>query len=650
MFKPVQQSLLLSLCLTLFSCTPTPTAQQVETLVNGRDLKFTQSLRIAEQDEPRTGWQPDDLALAEDGRVWVLDGKHHRLLQVSSTGVVSLIAGQDQSGLKDGSAEKSRFNSPRSLFWTGQNLLIADSGNHIIRRLHLSPDAEHVETLSLSFDSNQAQSVQALERPVGAIEDREGNLYVSDAGLHKLLRFNTQGQEDARLDWPLDRLLNKLWLGPHQEIYFADNLGLWQWQADAQPGTEIKAIVSASEALSRLSGLGFYAGQLFYSDLYRHQIWRLDQNQAQVAIASNAPQNDEPTLSFPAALAFNHQGGVLADLQGARIRRLSFQQGQWQVSTLARSGTQGFGLRREGEDLSLPHGILYQPKTQEILVSDYYNQRLLRINAAGEATPFLNREQIETGPGLDLPAGLAQQGEGPLYISSSGSHRIFVYQQGQLKVLAGTGKTGFQDGQGSAASFNLPWGLTLDPAGNLYVADHGNHAIRKVTPAGEVTTLAGTGWPGYANGPARQAQFQHPVDLVRRPDGSLIISDSWNHQLRILSPQGQVSAYTSQTTAGTQEGNLKNAQFYLPSGLSLGPDGSLYVADSWNHRIRHISPNGQVSTLAGSGRLLNFNSGIREGSGAEALFQQPRALTVDPVTGRVFVADTGNHRVRVITP
>lgn len=648
--RPKSRSPFLSfvLILTAAACRPSPTAQNVDTLVNGRALKFTDSLKLAQHGEPRTAWQADDLALADDGRVWVLDSKHHRLLEVSSTGVVSLLAGEDQSGLKDGSAEVARFNKPRSLFWNGQSLLIADSGNGVIRRLHFSPQLR-VETLKLGFESEGSSLSQGLERPVGAIEDAQGNLYVSDAGRHQLLRFDASGRQSAQIDWPLDRLLGKLWLGPQQQIYFADNLGLWQWQAELS-SRPVRAVVSAGPSLSRLSGLGFFEGQLYYTDLYRHQIWKLNHNQAELAIARETLQAEEKQLNLPASLAFNHQEGVLADLQQSLIRRLSFKQGHWQVSTLARSGTQGFGQRQEGEDLSLPHGILYQAETQEVLVSDYYNQRLLRINAAGEATPFLNREQMTSGPGLDLPAGLAQQAGGPLYISSSGSHRIFSYQAGQFKLLAGTGQPGFEDGQGSAASFNLPWGLTLDPAGNLYVADHGNHAIRKITPGGQVTTLAGTGWPGYANGPAHQAQFHHPVDLVRRADGGLIISDSWNNQLRLLTPTGQVRAFSGQTTAGKQEGSLLKAQFYLPSGLSLAPDGTLYVADSWNHRIRQVSPAGQVTTLAGSGRLLNFNGGIREGSGADALFQQPRALSLDPISGRIFVADTGNHRIRVITP
>lgn len=630
------------LMLTLVACQSLPAAQ-VSTLVDGGKLKFSPSVRLLNQDhEPRTGWQPHDLAIADDGRVWVADTQHHRILQISATGIIDVLAGSGQSGFKNGKGPEAQFDTPHGIYWTGSELLVADTGNQAIRRISAAG-----ETSTLKLQGKR-------ERPVSVLQDTQGRVIVADAGRPALLSYDADGTEHLLLQLSANRLLQKVQQSPDGRIFYADNYGLWElngsiWRLDGHYPVFLEA---GTDSFSRLGGWLFLsANKLLLSDTYGHRLLEYQDGKYASLLAHETDHEAmEPTglkLRYPGALASNRQGTVVvADLRNERVQRLQQQQGQWQVSTLAENGTQGFGVRSDGEDLGMPHNLLYVAASQEVWVSDYFNHRLLRINPQGEATPWL--EKREGRPALVLPTGLARTPDGTLYIASSGNHSIYRYRNQQLTLFAGSGKASLQDGQGEAASFNLPWGLCLDSTQNLYVADHGNHALRKITPTGQVSTLAGTGQAGFRNGPGASAQFHHPVDVYCQPNGKLWLSDSWNHQIREISPEGYVRSFTGQTKAGLREGSLPKAQFYLPSGLAMAPDGSLLVADTYNHRLRQITPSGEVKTLSGLGRLLNWNSGTTDGKGEQARFYQPRGLSVNPQTHELYVADTGNHRIRVV--
>jgi sugar lactone lactonase YvrE len=197
------------------------------------------------------------------------------------------------------------------------------------------------------------------------------------------------------------------------------------------------------------------------------------------------------------------------------------------------------------------------------------------------------------------PYGVAIGPRGAIYVADGGeANRIRIVQpDGAVSTLAG-GKEGFVDGLGAAAAFNTPSAIALDHLGNLYVADTGNHAIRRIAPGGAVTTLAGNGSPGYVDGIGRAAQFNGPVGIAVDDAGIVYVADTYNDRIRRIAPDGTVT-----TLAGTGKPNLFDgpgpaAAFDTPSALAVDHDGNLYIADTGNNAVRRLRPDGTVDTLA----------------------------------------------------
>jgi len=210
----------------------------------------------------------------------------------------------------------------------------------------------------------------------------------------------------------------------------------------------------------------------------------------------------------------------------------------------------------------------------------------------------------------------------------------------QVSLVAGTGEAGFIDGPGINAQFNSPFGIVLDPAGNLYVADSRNHRIRKITPAGIVSTFAGTGVPGFVDGPGINAQFNSPKGIEIDNLGNLFVTDTGNHSVRKITPAGVVSTIAGTGGSGFANGPGISSMFSSPFGIQIDGAGDLYIADNGNHRIRKITSAGIVSTAAGTGV-----SGYMEGPVATAQLRGPTDVRVNS-SGELFIVDQGNNRIR----
>jgi sugar lactone lactonase YvrE len=250
--------------------------------------------------------------------------------------------------------------------------------------------------------------------------------------------------------------------------------------------------------------------------------------------------------------------------------------------------------------------------------------------------------------GFSGPSGLACDGSGNIYVADTGNHTIRkVTPAGVASTLAGlAGVSGSTDGQGDEARFFQPAGVACDAGGNVYVADTGNHAIRKVTPDGVVTTLAGmAGVPGAADGTGAASAFFSPQGVACNPGGIVYVADSGNHTIRKITPSGVVTTIAGAAGAqGSIDGPGSVARFRLPTGIACDAAGKLYVADTNNHTVRVITSAGVVSTLAGTAG----SSGSATGTGAAARFNFPKAVTCD-AAGTLCVADWANHTVRRIT-
>jgi len=271
--------------------------------------------------------------------------------------------------------------------------------------------------------------------------------------------------------------------------------------------------------------------------------------------------------------------------------------------------------------------------------------RLLKITPAGGVQTILPSGGFY---------GVAVAPDGTVYASQIHGHRILkVTPAGGVSVLAG-GTRGSADGIGAAAQFYYPCGLALDEAGLLYVADRDNHRIRRIDPStGEVTTIAGSSL-GYADGTANAAQFNTPWGVALDGAGTIYVADSGNYRIRTISPAGEVTTLAG-SVQGLADGIGAAARFATPWGVAVDAAGLVYVADASNgngdffrigpanNHVRLVSPGGLVTTIAGS-----TSPGYVDGAPPAARFNGPRGIAVGP-TGAVYVADEQNNRVRTVS-
>ncbi len=242
---------------------------------------------------------------------------------------------------------------------------------------------------------------------------------------------------------------------------------------------------------------------------------------------------------------------------------------------------------------------------------------------------------------LRSPEGVEMDAAGNLIITDRGNNRIRkVSLAGIMSPVAGADVVGFVNGAAAAARFRLPWKSTVDAAGNIIVADRDNNCIRKITPAGVVSTIAGSGTAGFADGSATTAMFNQPLDVAADAAGNIYVADNLNHRIRKIAPSGDVSTLAGDGTAAFANGTGTAAKLRNPSGLAIDKDGNLIIADRLNHRIRMITPAGVVTSIAGDGV-----SGYKDGEAGAARFADPYGVAVDG-NGNIIIADLNNNKVR----
>jgi sugar lactone lactonase YvrE len=254
---------------------------------------------------------------------------------------------------------------------------------------------------------------------------------------------------------------------------------------------------------------------------------------------------------------------------------------------------------------------------------------------------------------MDAPSDVAVAPDGSVYIADSHNHRIrVVAADGIITTFAGDGSPGGlgDGGPATAAQLHYPNGVAVGADGSVYIADKDNHRIRKVDPAGIITTVAGNGTAGYSgdDGPATAASLNYPYDVAVGADGSIYIADWYNHCVRKVSPGGVITTVAGTGTPGySGDGEpATGAQLNAPAGVTLGRDESLYIADEYNHRVRRVAPTGIISTVAGNGAHAYSGDG---GPAAEASLNHPFSVALD-ADGTLYIADEYNHRIRTVAP
>lgn len=366
------------------------------------------------------------------------------------------------------------------------------------------------------------------------------------------------------------------------------------------------------------------------------------------------------------------EGGHTNNYCGQVLRSLDLASGR--VTTLAgtgaelpdliyNSGPMGLGGFADGIGgavrFNMPFDLAVDAAKNVGYLTDGGNRLIRKVDFTSGAVTTLAgippRQGTTDGPAdqaaFNQPFGLAVDAQGNAYVADCENHLIRkITSQGVVSTLAGQpgeqGQGGFNNGPGASALFSWPSDVAVDAKGNVFVADFGNHCIRMISPDGIVSTFAGDpGNPGWADGPGATAQFTYPEGLTLGPDGNLYVADTANEVIRMITPDGTVSTFAGSGMRGLTDGIGTEAAFFQPYGVTTDQGGHLLVADTGNQAIRSIDlATGAVTTLAGNGR-----AGAADGDGSAARFNMPVRVMADP-RGFLLVADSWNHAIRKVTP
>lgn len=474
-----------------------------------------------------------------------------------------------------------------------------------------------------------AGSDAQFDHPGGVAMDGSGNVYVADSYNNTIRKITSNGVVTTLA-------------GFAGESGSADGVGSAA-RFDFPTGMAVDAL-----------------GNVYVADCHNNTIRKITSDGTVSTLAGTA-QNSGHANGTGKAARFNHPDGVAVDAAGNvyvadtynhTIRKIT---GAGVVSTLAGAArvsglADGAGSRAR---FSHPTAVAVDARGN-LYVADSDNQIIRKITSAGVVSTLAGRSGAygnADGPAgkahFGYCVGVAVDGAGNVYVADGGNYSIRKISSDGTTVstLAGGG-LGYADGTGSAARFSFARGIAADASGNVCVADTDSATIRRITSAGEVSTLAGrANGVGAADGAVSAAAFYYPTSVAVDGSGDLYVADSFNCVVRRISASGEVSTFAGAAgVLGSDDGPRSGARFSVPQGIAVDGSGNVYVADTFNFTIRKISSDGLVSTLAG----LAGSQGSADGAGSAARFYSPKGLAVD-AEGNVYVADSDNHTIRKIT-
>jgi uncharacterized protein (TIGR03437 family) len=569
---------------------------------------------------------PQGLALDGSGDLYIADTSNHRIRQVTPDGNIHTFAGTGQAGLYPlgGPATQVALHSPGGVAFSGGNLYIADSGNHLIRIV--TPDGNISSFAGVGYPGFAGDTGLALlgnlYAPQDVAVDSKGVVYIADTGNARIRAVGTDGNINT----------------------VAGNGGL---------GFAGDGAAATGAALSQPYSLVVDSqGDIFIADLGNLRIRKVDTKGNINTIAGtgfpgfsgDGSGATKATLTLPSGVAIDGSGNVyVADQWNLRIRKIS----SGNIATVAGNG--GFSYSGDGgaatrAQLNGPQGVALDP-AGNLYIADSRN---------GVVRKITTDHNIATVPGtsLILPRGLAADSAGNIYVSDALDNRVKrIGTDGSVVTVAGNGTAGFGGDGGPAAGAQLsgPAGLAVDRAGNLYIADFANNRIREVTTDGSIHTIAGTGTQTYSGDGAAAvlAGLNGPLGVAVDSAGNLYIADTNNHAIRKVTTDGNINtiAGTGVPGAAGDGGPPTAAQIPGPTALALDPAGNLYVSDA-SMRVRKIFAGSVITTVAGSGASGYSGDG---GVATLATLNGPSGIAVDP-SGNLYLADTGNNAVRSLQP
>jgi uncharacterized protein (TIGR03437 family) len=545
----------------------------------------------------------------------------------AATGLLTLVAGNGTTGFSgdNGPATSAQFSSPEGIAVdSAGNLYIADTYNFRVRKVShgVITTVAGNGTYGTSGDNGPATSAQLGATAVAV--DSAGNLYICDTG---------------------DNLIREVSNGV---ITTAAGTGMLGGTGDNGPAT--------SARLNRPRGVAVdSAGNLYIADTGNGFIRKVSNGVITTVAGSGGPgfsgDNGPATnalLYLPEGVAVDSAGNLyIADTANNRIRKVS----NGVITTVAGNGTLGFSGDNgpaTSAELNFPSGIAVD-SAGNLYIPEPYNSRIRKVSNGVITSVVGNSLNGDSGPASSAQLSaeaVAVDSAGNVYIADSASIR--KVSNGVITTVAGNGTQGFSGDNGPAisAQLNLPYGIAVDSAGSIYIGDRNNHRVRKVS-GGVITTVAGNGTQGFSgdNGPATGAQLNYPEGVAVDSAGNVYTVDTGNGRIRKVSG-GVITTVAGNGTAGFNGDDVPATSAQLvPAAVAVDSAGNLYVADNYNSRIREIS-NGIITTVAGNG-TPGFSGD--NGPATNAQLWSPQGIAVDSA-GDLYIADTGNNRIRILTP
>jgi trimeric autotransporter adhesin len=579
-------------------------------------------------------------SIAPDGAGgFYFTSSQNRVYRVKSDGSITLIAGTSGFGFSGdgGQATSAKLGGPHGIAVDSYgNIYIADTYNNRIRRITSNGVISTFAGTGIAGFSGDGGPAAAakLNTPFGLAIDSFGNLYIADVGNQRIRRITSAGVIST----------------------FA-GIGTVGFSGDTDSATSAK--LNFPYGVSADS-----SGNIYIADTANNRIRKINSAGIINTVAGNGSSGysgdgNQATLAkifYPYDVSADSFGNFfIVDSGNYRIRMVT---SAGVISTFAGNGTQGYGGDGGQATAALLDGVRsVVADSSTIYIADSNNHRIRKVAPSGLISTVAGQSGFSGDAGyaanamISSPSGVASDSNGNLYVADTSNHRVRrVSGAGIISTIAGNGIAGYSGdgGQAVSAKLNTPDGLAVDSSGNIYVADSYNHRIRKITSDGVISTFAGTGAFGYSGdgGQATAAQLYYPHDVAVDVFGNLYIADTNNHRIRKVTSSGIISTVAGTGTAGYSADGVAatTAKLNAPTGLAVDSSGNIYIADTYNHRIRKVTSDGVINTVAGIG-TAGYSGDSTAATLAKLNF--PYGVALDS-SANLYIADLGNNAIRLV--